>query len=220
MKCPIYSTDERCKRHGFTLIELLVVIAIIAILAAILFPVFAKAREKARQTTCASNMKQIGTALMMYVQDYDETMPYGDVYALNSYYDVWTVLQPYIKNWNVYACPSDSLKNCVSLAAASGKWPASWESVQLSYGYNYVNEGDTLAQFTAPSDTCVFAEMIERPYFYQQGNTLSDGSVGVGYTDAPARLASRHSDGMNMCFYDGHVKWVKSTNVANVRATP
>jgi prepilin-type N-terminal cleavage/methylation domain-containing protein len=63
------------QRGGFTLIELLVVIAIIAILAAILFPVFAQAREKARQTTCVSNLKQIGTAFMMYVQDYDETYP-------------------------------------------------------------------------------------------------------------------------------------------------
>ncbi len=92
-------------RRGFTLIELLVVIAIIAILAAILFPVFAKAREKARQTACASNLKQIGTAFLMYTSDYDDTMPPwtgGDPVATGSIYDVRCVynglVNPYIKN--------------------------------------------------------------------------------------------------------------------------
>jgi len=87
-------------KSGFTLIELLVVIAIIAILAAILFPVFAKAREKARQTSCLSNMKQLNTAVLSYVQDYDECMfPYWDIPdgGGNSYY-WWEVTQPYISN--------------------------------------------------------------------------------------------------------------------------
>ncbi len=74
--------------RGFTLIELLVVIAIIAILAAILFPVFAKAREKARTASCSNNMKQLGTALMMYVQDYDEALPYGSSAYINSHVNV------------------------------------------------------------------------------------------------------------------------------------
>ena len=97
-------------RRGFTLIELLVVIAIIAILAAILFPVFARAREKARCTSCLSNLKQIGLGLAMYISDYDETWPsmqvFGDssVYAsapwwcLGQYGGIATLLQPYVKN--------------------------------------------------------------------------------------------------------------------------
>ncbi len=109
-------------RHGFTLIELLVVIAIIAILAAILFPVFAQAREKARQTACLSNLKQIGLAFAMYLQDYDDIMPdRRDLkLSLPGGWKPWTswptsdpragwaaiVLQPYIKNYEVWSCPS------------------------------------------------------------------------------------------------------------------
>ncbi|MCW3059781.1 MAG: prepilin-type N-terminal cleavage/methylation domain, partial [Capsulimonas sp.] len=99
-------------RVGFTLIELLVVIAIIAILAAILFPVFAKAREKARQTSCASNMKQIGLGIMQYVQDNDEIMPSGRMSPNNqdNFGPNWeNLLQPYIKSYGVFACPSNPL---------------------------------------------------------------------------------------------------------------
>src|SRR2546430_749011 len=97
------------KRTGFTLIELLVVIAIIAILAAILFPVFAQAREKARQTSCLSNTKQWGLGVMMYVQDYDEVMPISGYEAFltpTSYW--WNAVSPYIKSGAVAACPSDT----------------------------------------------------------------------------------------------------------------
>jgi prepilin-type N-terminal cleavage/methylation domain-containing protein/prepilin-type processing-associated H-X9-DG protein len=107
------------RENGFTLIELLVVIAIIAILAAILFPVFAQAREKARQTSCLSNQKQIGLGVMMYVQDYDETYPQAYYYKNNTAttnggaaggYVTWTVMtQPYIKNEKLFVCPSDKL---------------------------------------------------------------------------------------------------------------
>src|SRR5207248_9806680 len=105
---------RRYLRRGFTLIELLVVIAIIAILAAILFPVFAQAREKARMTTCLSNLKQVGTGLMMYAQDYDEMLPGSKVYAnpghplYKSYgWALWVpIIDPYVKNRPVYNCPS------------------------------------------------------------------------------------------------------------------
>src|SRR4051794_8416492 len=106
------------QRRAFTLIELLVVIAIIAILAAILFPVFAQAREKARAATCQNNLKQIGTATGMYVQDYDETFPAWPQNPTRqvarpdgTIYDgrvVWPILyMPYVKNQQVFICPSD-----------------------------------------------------------------------------------------------------------------
>jgi len=105
------------KHRGFTLIELLVVIAIIAILAAILFPVFAQARAKARQASCTSNVKQLSLGFMMYVQDYDETFPYwnwGDSYGSgsrtpNHFESFWAnAIYPYVKNGGVYACPSSN----------------------------------------------------------------------------------------------------------------
>jgi len=108
---------------GFTLIELLVVIAIIAILAAILFPVFAKAREKARQTTCASNNKQLGLAFMQYVQDNDEVFPYHPGNS-SSGGDGWaSLIYPYVKSAGAYRCPDDVH---TTTGAAS----------QISYAYN------------------------------------------------------------------------------------
>jgi len=101
-------------RRGFTLIELLVVIAIIALLAAILFPVFAKVREKARQATCESNERQIGLGLLQYVQDYDETEPesyYGSKTAnsdITANYKWMDAIYPYVKNQGVFTCPSDT----------------------------------------------------------------------------------------------------------------
>src|SRR5438128_3741872 len=96
------------RQRGFTLIELLVVIAIIAILAAILFPVFAQAREKARTTTCISNLRQIGLANNMYVQDYDEHFPFaGRDWPDASFVDVWNGLGSYMKNSEMFLCKSD-----------------------------------------------------------------------------------------------------------------
>jgi len=125
-------------RNGFTLIELLVVIAIIAILAAILFPVFAKAREKARQTSCASNLKQLGLAVIQYVQDYDEAMPVGEYNSsLNSgnnyyYYGNWTVsIYPYVKSAGVFTCPDD-----VTTPALAGNDHIQSGAVPISYIFN------------------------------------------------------------------------------------
>jgi prepilin-type N-terminal cleavage/methylation domain-containing protein/prepilin-type processing-associated H-X9-DG protein len=121
------------RRSGFTLIELLVVIAIIAILAAILFPVFAQAREKARQTACLSNMKQIGTGLMMYVQDYDELYPapFNQSPPINNpvtpvdRIPLESQLMPYVKNDNLFSCPSDS--NTIGNGGKTEYWDGKYD---------------------------------------------------------------------------------------------
>jgi prepilin-type N-terminal cleavage/methylation domain-containing protein/prepilin-type processing-associated H-X9-DG protein len=166
------------KERAFTLIELLVVIAIIAILAAILFPVFARAREQARKTSCMSNGKQIGTSLQMYVQDYDETMPFAnwrpDVapWNQNKYGAEWQiVVQPYIKNEQIFKCPSDVNPWIVESDPANPGGVTGPRSV-TSYLYNGFLGTDidvvltnpqalsprTLAAITFPARTVLFAE--------------------------------------------------------------
>src|SRR5712692_1543026 len=139
------------KRTGFTLIELLVVIAIIAILAAILFPVFAQAREKARQVTCLSNFKQIGLGVRMYVQHWDETFPPNRVARPPGSSDcgqkniTWkTVTLPYVKNFGVYKCPSNPHNNQGD--ETKNAEPA-YPSFPISYAYSgsLLHEGATKA---------------------------------------------------------------------------
>ena len=150
---------------GFTLIELLVVIAIIAILAAILFPVFASAREKARQTTCASNLKQMGLAFTQYAQDYDETLPVGQGANAGSirYAVGWAVqVYPYIKSIGTYSCPDDP--TIIPAASLNSGY------VLLSYAMNadlHHNQGSdplvgaayTLAKLNAPASTVLMCEI-------------------------------------------------------------
>ena len=144
--------SNRSSRKGFTLIELLVVIAIIAILAAILFPVFAKAREKARQTSCSSNMKQLGIGFAQYVQDFDEKQPYGNTggptNGKGGEVVGWAAdIYNYVKSTGVYKCPDDP-------GVVSGA------NVPLSYAMNAnLANSLTLAQFTSPARTVQLFEV-------------------------------------------------------------
>jgi prepilin-type N-terminal cleavage/methylation domain-containing protein len=214
-------------KRGFTLIELLVVIAIIAILAAILFPVFAQAREKARQTSCISNEKQIALGLLMYVQDYDET--YAAEREPNVYDPpgplgiTWrTTVQPYIKNNQVFFCPDD---------VSNVQWSEGYlDGIQygcsnnggvydkgnhLSYAYNgylYNNtNGTKLATLQSPaSDILLLEHRLEYPdlglwVFCCNGWNLS-GLPG-GFTGEGPFVDHNHM--LDLAFSDGHVKALK-----------
>ena len=179
-------------KRGFTLIELLVVIAIIAILAAILFPVFARAREKARQSSCLSNTKQLGLAWMQYVQDYDEVVPYTYMGASGGLVTWWRYLEPYVKNMQVYSCPS---------AAGDGYG-------SIGYGYNARIPYVSLAKFEYPSQTGVWIDCKSAgaPCSYTGSNSWE---FFCDSTHCSRFAAPRHNGGANISFADGHSKWVK-----------
>ena len=139
-------TTRRARKSAFTLIELLVVIAIIAILAAILFPVFAQAREKARQISCLSNLKQIGLGTMMYVQDYDETYPCGwhPAPGGDAWRSMWRVcLQPYVQKYGNQNDPYDSSGYTSGSIYSCPSQPANSSFGPTSYGYNAASSGLT-----------------------------------------------------------------------------
>jgi prepilin-type N-terminal cleavage/methylation domain-containing protein/prepilin-type processing-associated H-X9-DG protein len=173
-------TNRLRSRHAFTLIELLVVIAIIAILAAILFPVFAKAREKARQTSCLSNMNQIGLALMQYNQDYDEKYPSG--YITGTVQPVnngsnggglgWAgECSPYIKSTGVFHCPDDPT------TAPNGTTP---QAYPVSYAMNEFAANETQAYFNSPAVTVLATEISNVVAFIgltDEGTQTYPGSV-------------------------------------------
>ena len=178
------------QRFGFTLIELLVVIAIIAILTAILFPVFAQAREKARQTSCASNEKQLGLAFLHYVQDYDETFPQGPAPAAQAAFGIgWdSQIYSYVKTTGVYTCPDDS---------SLDKWGAYGAWTYMSYAYNiniaqfditYPAQWHTAAlagKLNSPAKTVVLYEVSNvpaLPYLYFDGAFGLYGPTGDGVT--------------------------------------
>lgn len=197
------------KRIAFTLIELLVVIAIIAIIAAILFPVFAKVREKARQTACASNEKQIGLAWIQYVQDYDERNPsYGPNSSQGA--DIVPLLDPYLKNMQVWRCPSAD-PNLFNVDAgdyvANGQ---TYPGVDYSWnGYATVN-ASPLSVCSNPASTFLLMDKGDNMIFAFDwdwcGRTMTTVRSG-SYTAGP------HTNGKNITFVDGHVKYVQTPHI-------
>jgi prepilin-type N-terminal cleavage/methylation domain-containing protein/prepilin-type processing-associated H-X9-DG protein len=243
------------KRKGFTLIELLVVIAIIAILAAILFPVFSRAREAARKSACLSNTKQLGQALAMYVQDWDECLPTMETpcgAGKNGQFtglDWYEQLMPYVKNTGIFSCPS---------AQQTSTWKANCypglhnqPNFICHYGYNVgIQEapfagiwwGQTwrtayyrLPAISRPSETVVIADSFVTRIVNNWGDANYAINVQIAFANWPPgssfdgvqcgcpptvvdletakRKWSRHTEGANIVFADGHAKWYKAEQI-------
>jgi prepilin-type N-terminal cleavage/methylation domain-containing protein/prepilin-type processing-associated H-X9-DG protein len=213
------------KAQGFTLIELLVVIAIIAILAAILFPVFARAREKAQQASCASNVRQLVLAMLMYVQDYDERFPRWDYGCGNGDPNQWMWYEstyPYYKNYDLLSCSN----NFRGPECCANIWGRAFP-VRPDYGMNeYLHcAGPSLGQLAAPAGLMVIAD-CSLPLSGWPGTVCGVpdllgricGAAECGWnTWCPASTFNedwaRHNGGENIGFADGHVKWAKWSNI-------
>lgn len=211
------------KIPAFTLIELLVVIAIIAILAAILFPVFARARENARRSSCQSNLKQIGLGILQYTQDYDEKFP-GRAIGPSEANSWRRIIFPYVKSTQLFACPSNTgnatlardsdptVMSTAGLLTTDPKFPVSYacNGTDDMSGYGggtapmAYNKGASLAQLGDPSRTLLVTE-VGPTWIYSEFNI---GTAGSAYF--PGHLGQ-----VNYLFTDGHVKSLKPSATAN-----
>ncbi len=215
-------------RKGFTLIELLVVIAIIAILAAILFPVFARAREKARQTSCLSNVKELGLGMLMYVEDYDGMFPrtsYSES-KIDPPGIFWaSSILPYVKNYQVYVCPSD-LRSPGTLHYNNWTFP-----IRPIYGYNERLGDKKLPEIRYPTSLVmlgdcahdVFMDCPGRVAWANSGDHVRYGSGAPWPNGDPNYMQdkySRHNGGENHCYADGHAKWTSSSAMYGAGYTP
>ncbi len=194
-------------KRGFTLIELLVVIAIIAILAAILFPVFARAREKARAASCLSNCKQMGLATMQYLQDYDDTFPFADItysvavprpFSGGTYTThCWpNMIYPYVMNKQVFYCPSDPVWASYGWNMSLGYWGTNTRT-------GAIYQGVKLATIVKPAETLMIADSSRHPTHYSSNNSY----ILQKTMHCSRFIPDRHNGGANIAFCDGHAKW-------------
>jgi prepilin-type N-terminal cleavage/methylation domain-containing protein/prepilin-type processing-associated H-X9-DG protein len=223
MALKISLNDRRSRNNGFTLIELLVVIAIIAILAAILFPVFAQAREKARQISCLSNVRQLGLANLQYVQDFDEMTPIvlkGTAPSTAEY----VLLYPYYKSSKVMYCP-DGDSHGGGVPSASLGVPFSGSDPDTGYGYNWgpliyaggglhggettdaagvvIQQGISIAKIVSPADVFVYGDSYDTYRPTMGADWVLDSFKGGSQSGV------RHGGRWNVCFADGHAKNIK-----------
>lgn len=236
---------QSASRSGFTLIEILVVIAIISLLAAILFPVFARARENARRASCQSNLKQIGLAVAQYTQDFDERYLLMSVNGpANSWSPVYNpvthgtplgwadALQPYIKSLQIYQCPSEPGAAQTAVNTNNAGYTDYWYNACLNENVSGTYVGIALSQFEAPANTVTIGDGNS-----SRARVNTAGRTAAGFGDVQANGCSsitavampyatigiastedtqRHLEGANYLFSDGHVKWLKGATANTV----
>jgi prepilin-type N-terminal cleavage/methylation domain-containing protein/prepilin-type processing-associated H-X9-DG protein len=225
---PAPKTHLELRRRAFTLIELLVVIAIIAILASILFPVFGRARENARRSSCLSNVKQLGLGMMQYMQDFDEVYPthYNGTQR-------WPqMMMPYIKSSQIFSCPSrsDDKYRFTGTNDPTGYTSAGYTAYGMNDWLNSYYPTNTAGVPTSPikmasvvraTETVWIAEIVGvtdlatneyRSYPPCYGAVINRSSTTYGFDVNPepkGRLSTRHFDGTNILWADGHAKWMR-----------
>ncbi len=197
---------RKTRKRGFTLIELLVVIAIISILASILFPVFARARENARRASCQSNLKQIGLGIQQYTQDFDEKyLPDQDLMDVSFV----TTLQPYVKSKQIFICPSGAQQTTTTAPLTTEIKDFTWEAYgeKGNYGLNdYIAAADpvvSIGEVVTPAEVALGFDSS----WYATSDTSREGSISDG---------ARHLDGANFLYADGHVKWQNRNRIGDV----
>ena len=204
-------------RRGFTLIELLVVIAIVAILASILFPVFSRAREKARQTSCLSNTKQLALAMLMYADDYDEAFPIACPYwnpAVEYRGVTWdAAIHAYVRNEQLVVCPSHN-KPCSGLCdePTRGYAQTKYTTAETDAAGNVVQDCSYLGGYPLPSKTVLLAEKGEYSREHFRDAPIQDfyeagaGQFYTGHSSGTGTVKLRHNGGNNFAYVDGHAK--------------
>jgi prepilin-type N-terminal cleavage/methylation domain-containing protein/prepilin-type processing-associated H-X9-DG protein len=209
----------KSSRLGFTLIELLVVIAIIALLAAILFPVFARARENARKTSCLSNIKQIGLAFAQYVQDYDSRYPKSS-FATTPVTGWVEVLQPYTKSIQLFQCPSEPTKaETAPTAVGYNDYGYASPVGRTDRGGN-AQEPPTESEFTYPANSVLILDNVAGTSSTDVDNNEWSARYMNGLNTtypnyiAKAQSARRHLEGANYLLADGHAKWYRPEKIS------